>query len=89
MRDVFVSALAFSLTISVAALLASAKPIPAEPWFTDNFDRLVTFKMCGDYWAWESVPPGIPESSRTEEQCGVIPIPNLKLPINLGPSAPQ
>ncbi len=80
MRDVFVSTLAFSLTMSVAALLTPSKPIPAEPWLTDNFDRLVTFKMCGDYWAWESVPPRMPESSRTEEQCGAIPIPNLKLP---------
>ena len=89
MRDVFLSTFAFSLTMSVVALLAPPKPIPAEPWLTDNFDRLVTFKMCGDYWAWESVPPGISESSRTEEDCGVILIPNLKLPISLGPIAPQ
>ena len=79
MRGVFVSTLAFSLTMSVAALLTPPKPIPAEPWLTDNFDRL-DFKMCGDYWAWESVPTEIAKSSDYGAECGAIPIPNLKLP---------
>lgn len=89
MRDILLLTLAFSTTMFVGIKTAPPKLIPAEPWLTDNFDRLVTFKMCGDYWAWESVPSGIPESSRTEEECGVILIPNLKLPISLGPIAPQ
>ena len=89
MREIFLSWTAFSITMGIAAWTAPPYPSPAEPWLTDNFDRLITFKMCGDYWAWESVPPGMPESSRTEEECGVILIPNLKLPISLGPIAPQ
>jgi hypothetical protein len=80
MRDLFISWLAFSITMSMGALMAPSRPIP-PPWLIDNFDRLVPI-FCGDQWVWDSVPPGQPESSHTEEECGVILIPNLKLPVD-------
>lgn len=89
MRYLLFSWIAFSITMAVSYFTAPHKFTKTQPWLTDNFDRLVTFKMCGDYWAWESVPPGMPESSRTEEECGVILIPNLKLPFKFEPRTPQ
>ena len=59
--------------------MAPSRPIPAAPWLVDNFDRLVPI-FCGDRWLWDSVSPDLPESSQSDEECGVVLIPNLKLP---------
>ena len=88
MSDVFVSTLAFSLTMSVAAVLAPAKPIPAEPWLTDNFDRL-DFKVCRECRKSESVTPAKEVSNQSEEENGFILIPNLKVPLKSVPRIPK
>ena len=67
------------MTMSMGALMAPSQPIPAAPWLIDNFDRLVPI-FCGDQWVWDTVPPVQPEVSHTEEECGVVLIPNLRLP---------
>jgi hypothetical protein len=87
MRDVCLFALAFSITMSVSSFTAPDF-IKAGPWLSDNFDRL-DFKMCGDYWSWEPIPNEIAKYSGYKEECGVIPIPNLKLPTELGTSTFQ
>ena len=81
MRDLFISWLAFSITMSMGALTAPSRPISVDPWLIDNFDRLVPI-FCGDQWLWDSVPQEQPESSHSEEECGVVLIPNLKLPVD-------
>ena len=79
MRDLFISWLAFSITMSMGALMTPPRPIPAAPWLIDNFDRLVPV-FCGDRWLWDHGPPWQPESNRSVEECGVVLIPNLRLP---------
>ena len=88
MRGVFLSTLAFSLTMSVAALLTPPKPIPAEPWLADNFDRL-DFKNCKECWKQETAPSAEVKSDQTEEEFGIILIPNLSLPFEMKPWTPQ
>ena len=81
MRDTLLLALGFSITMSMGALVAPSRQILADPWLIDNFDRLVPI-FCGDRWLWDSVPAEQPESSHSEEECGVVLIPNLKLPVD-------
>ena len=81
MRDLLLFWFAFSITMSMGALMAPSRPIPAAPWLIDNFNRLVPI-FCGDQVVWDSVPSGQPESSHSEEECGVVFIPNLKLPVD-------
>lgn len=81
MRDIFLMIFAFSITMSIGALTAPAYPTPAPPWLVDNFDRLAP-TLCGDYWVWDHGPPWQSESNRSSEECGVILIPNLKLPVD-------
>lgn len=81
MRDTVLMALGFSITMSLGALVAPSRQILADPWLIDNFDRLVPI-FCGDQWLWDSVPAEQSESNHLEEECGVVLIPNLKLPVD-------